>query len=147
MGMIIAAPLLRWLLHTPDYPETFTFYCRMDALAYGSMVARLIRNFDGLRRSMPSFDKILQRVGMVIIPATLMFWLVTRGDRSKTIVSTLGLVMADFSFALITCALVRNAGGNQSYIKIFRSLWLCSIGTVSYSLYLFHYDKRGRFED
>ena len=41
--MIVVAPLLRWWLHTPLYPETYTFYCRMDALGFGSVLALLMQ--------------------------------------------------------------------------------------------------------
>jgi peptidoglycan/LPS O-acetylase OafA/YrhL len=49
------------------------------------------------------------------------------------------LVLANVSFALTTYALIRHAGGNQLWVRIFRAKWLRSIGMVSYSLYLFHY--------
>ncbi len=46
--------------------------------------------------------------------------------------------MADVSFALVTFTFVRRAGGNEVWVRAFRARWLCSIGLVSYSLYLFH---------
>jgi peptidoglycan/LPS O-acetylase OafA/YrhL len=57
-------------------------------------------------------------------------------------VVTVGLVLADLSFALLAHALIRRAGGNQPWVRIFRAKWLRSIGMVSYSLYLFHYPLR-----
>ena len=138
-GMIIAPPLLRWWLHTPKYPELFTFYCRMDGLAYGSAVALLIHQWRLSQINWLQIDKIIAGLTVTILPLTALFWMVTHGDRSRTIVSTVGVVLADLSFALIVYALIRRSGSSQFYIKLFRARWLRSIGMVSYSLYLFHY--------
>jgi peptidoglycan/LPS O-acetylase OafA/YrhL len=141
-GMIVAAPLLRWWLHTPQFPETYTFYCRMDGLAYGSAVALLIRD----RRLCPEkwlrTDRFFDGAALMVLPATALFWLVTGGDRSSVLVTTVGLVLADASFALLTHALIRRAQGPQWWVRAFRARWLRSIGMVSYSLYLFHYPLR-----
>ena len=69
----------------------------------------------------------------------MVFWLIAGGSPDKRIVASLGLVLANVSFALITYALIRHAGRNQLWVRIFRAKWLRSIGMVSYSLYLFHY--------
>jgi peptidoglycan/LPS O-acetylase OafA/YrhL len=141
-GMILSAPLLRWWLHTPQFPEIYTFYCRMDGLAYGSAAALLLRD----RRLSPgnwlALDKWFDRAAIIVLPVTVAFWLITRGDKSKVLVVTLGLVLADLSFALFAHALIRRTGGNQLWVRALRSKWLRSIGMVSYSLYLFHYPLR-----
>ena len=70
----------------------------------------------------------------------MVFWLITGGSAVQRIVTSLGLVLANVTFALITYgATVRHAGGNQLWVRIFRAGRLRSIGMVSYSLYLFHY--------
>jgi peptidoglycan/LPS O-acetylase OafA/YrhL len=142
LGMIVSAPLLRWHFHTPQFPELYTFYCRMDGLAYGSAVALLIYE----RRRAPEkwlrADRLFDRLGYFLLPVAAIFWLVTRGDRADALVTSLGLVLADFSFAIVLHALVRRAGGNQIWVRAFRARWLRSIGMVSYSLYLFHYPLR-----
>jgi peptidoglycan/LPS O-acetylase OafA/YrhL len=141
-GMIVAAPLLRWWLHTPEFPETYTFYCRMDGLAYGSTVALFIHE----RRQAPQrwlrADRFFDRLSIVVLPVSAIFWLATDGDRSNVLVTTVGLVLADFSFALLVHALIRRAGGGQLWVRAFRARWLRSVGMVSYSLYLFHYPLR-----
>jgi peptidoglycan/LPS O-acetylase OafA/YrhL len=137
-GMILMAPLLRWWLHTPQHPEVFTFYCRMDGLAYGSVVALVIRD----RRLAPgkwlAIDKWFDRAALIVLPLTAVFWLISHGDQAKALVVTVGLVLADLSFALIAHALIRRTGGNQLWVRALRAKWLRSVGMVSYSLYLFH---------
>lgn len=138
VGMIVAAPLLRWWLHTPEYPEVYTFYCRMDGLAYGSAIALLLRD----RRLNPSrwlrTDRFFDWLGIVVVTLSVLFWVVSGGDQSSHLVCTLGLVLADLSFALIAHALIRRANGQQWWVRATRANWLRSVGMVSYSLYLFH---------
>lgn len=142
VGMIVTAPLLRFWLHTPLFPELYTFYCRMDGLAYGSAVALLIHD---RRLDPPKWaraDKLLDRLGLVVLPVSAVFWIATGGDRTNVWVTTVGLVLADISFALVVHALIRRANGNQLWVRAFRARWLRSVGMVSYSLYLFHYPLR-----
>ncbi len=138
-GMILIAPLLRFCFHTHDFPEVYTFYCRMDGLAYGSAVALLIHE----RRRRPGQwvenHRLFKGLALGVFLITALFWLLTHGDQANRWVTSVGFVMADLSFALVAYGLITRAGGGQIYVKIFRSPWLCSIGTVSYSLYLFHY--------
>jgi peptidoglycan/LPS O-acetylase OafA/YrhL len=138
VGMIVAAPLLRWWLHTPEYPEVYTFYCRMDGLAYGSAVALLLRD----RRLNPTkwlhTDRFFDWLAIVVVPLSVLFWIASGGNQRSRIVCTLGLVLADVSFALIAHAYVRRENGQQWWIRAMRAKWLRSVGMVSYSLYLFH---------
>lgn len=141
--MIVIAPLLRWYLHTPLHPEIYTFYCRMDGLAYGSGVALLIRQRNRSPEKWLRIDKLFDWLTIIVLPPTVVFWLMTGGHESSQMVCTVGLVLADLSFALVTHNLIRRAGGQQIWVRAFRTKWLCSVGMVSYSLYLFHYPLRG----
>jgi peptidoglycan/LPS O-acetylase OafA/YrhL len=87
-------------------------------------------------------DRALDIAALCVLPLAAVFWLATRGDRSTVLVSTVGLILADASFALIVHALVRRAQGAQWWVRVFRARWLRSIGMVSYSLYLFHFPLR-----
>jgi peptidoglycan/LPS O-acetylase OafA/YrhL len=138
-GMIVLAPLLRWWLHTPQYPEIFTFYCRMDALAYGSVLALLMREWRKGAAIWKQWDKLFDRMAIAIPVATILLWTYLRGDRSRLLLSTVGLVMADISFALITFAVLRKSGSSAWWVRALHMKWLRSVGMVSYSLYLFHY--------
>jgi peptidoglycan/LPS O-acetylase OafA/YrhL len=138
-AMIVSAPLFRWWLHTPLYPESYTFYCRMDALAYGSLVAVAMR---GWRTGLPAWkrwDKLFNRLSIGLPLVTALLWVYLRGNRSSLLLMTVGLTLADASFGLITYAILRKSGGVAWWLRILRAKWLRSVGMVSYSLYLFHY--------
>jgi peptidoglycan/LPS O-acetylase OafA/YrhL len=138
-GMVIMAPALRWFLHTDNYLEIFTIYCRMDGLAYGSAVALLVRHRRHSPEAWPRADRWFDRLCVVFLPISLIFWMVFGRNFGNRLACTVGISLANISFALIAFALIRKSGGNQFYIRVFRSKWLRSIGMVSYSLYLFHY--------
>jgi len=138
MCMIVAAPLLRWWLHTPLYPEIYTFYCRMDGLAFGSMLALLIRSWQQ-NAAWQRWGLHFNLAAIVISVATILLWIRLHGARSQLLLATLGISMADASLALITFAILRRAGGPSVWLRALRAPWLCSIGMISYSLYLFHY--------
>jgi peptidoglycan/LPS O-acetylase OafA/YrhL len=139
IAMIVAAPILRSTWYFPGHLETYTFYCRMDGLAYGSAIALLARHRHVSPRAWLRSDRLFDLLAIVVVPCSVVFWLITGASPNKHIVASLGLVLANVSFALITYALIRHAGGNQLWVRIFRAKWLRSIGMVSYSLYLFHY--------
>ena len=135
---IISAPLLRWWLHTPQYPETYTFYCRVDAIAFGSMVAILLdhrKAHEDLWRRVEKLSRLPATATAVI---TVAVWVWLRGDRASLLLSTLGLTLADLVLALAVFMVVRKAGSRAWWMRGLRARWLCSVGMVSYSLYLFH---------
>ena len=139
VAMIVAAPLCRWWIHTPHYPEVYTFYCRMDALAYGSVVALLMRGWREGAVAIKRWDKLFDRLAIAIPVIAILLWIYLRGDRSKLLLSTVALVLADISFALIVYTVLRRSGSPAWWMRALRAKWLRSIGMVSYSLYLFHY--------
>jgi peptidoglycan/LPS O-acetylase OafA/YrhL len=139
VAMVVAAPLPRCALHTPSYPESYTFYCRMDALAFGSIVAMLMRVRSSNPLAWQRWDTHFTVATVVVTLAAVLLWIYLRGDRSSLVLSTLGLTLADAPFALIAFAVLRHAGSPRGWLRALRASWLGSIGMVSYSLYLFHY--------
>lgn len=137
--MIVIAPLLRWHLHTQDHWELVTFYCRMDGLAYGSVVALLAR----YRRIVLTFarrwDRTFDILMLLFLCMSSIGAVVFVGRSESNVAESLGVTIADIFFALLTFALVRRAGGREWWVRLFRMKWLRSVGMVSYSLYLFHY--------
>jgi peptidoglycan/LPS O-acetylase OafA/YrhL len=142
IGMLIAAPALRWYFHTPQFPEVYTFYCRMDGLAYGSIVALLFRFRQNTFEMFSKFDRSADLAALAASVAAFAFWVITKGDRSHVIVTSLGFTLADIAFALIVFAAVRHAGGSEWWWRAVRAKWLRSVGMVSYSLYLVHWPLR-----
>lgn len=140
--MIVISPLLRWYFHTQTYPEIYTFYCRMDGLAYGSAVALSVhhRNQKGNLWKIPDYVFDWATVGALTIAWA--FWLITKGNRSHASVTTIGIVLADIAFGLTVFAAIRHAGGSTWWLRAVRAGWLRSIGMVSYGLYLVHYPLR-----
>lgn len=137
--MMVVAPAIRWWLHTTHGHEIFTFFCQMDGLAYGSLIALIIHHRHVSPGTWLRRDRLFDLLAIVVVPCSAVFWLITGGSPDRRIVTSLGLVLANVSFALITYALIRHTGGNQLWVRIFRAKWMRSIGKVSYSLYLFHY--------
>jgi peptidoglycan/LPS O-acetylase OafA/YrhL len=139
IAMIIAAPSLRWIWHYPGHLEYFTFYCRMDALAYGSAVALLIHH----RRVSPvawaGRDRFFDWLAVAVVPCAAVFFLIAGGSPDNRYAETVGVLLADLSFALVIYAVIRKSGGNQLWVRVLRARWLRSVGMVSYSLYLFHF--------
>jgi peptidoglycan/LPS O-acetylase OafA/YrhL len=138
-AMIVAAPILRWFLHTPQADEIYLFYCRMDALAYGSAVALLTRWRHLAPEKWERTDIVFDRLAIFVPLAAGAFWLVLGPAAHPMMLSVAGLVLADLSFALVIYSLIRHAGEDQFWVRPLRAKWLRSVGTVSYSLYLFHY--------
>lgn len=138
-AMILIAPVLRWKLHSMDGAEIFTFYCRMDGLAYGSAVALLFYYRQRLSETWRLFDRACDALALPFICFATVLWLRYDTGKGSAFVYSIGISAADICFALIVYALIRRSSGNQLWIRGLRAKWLTSIGTVSYSLYLFHY--------
>lgn len=137
-GMIVASALIRFWWQILHGHSIMNFYCQMDGLAFGSAVALFI----GFRRLDPqrwlSRDKLFDLLAAVFIPFTVIFWALSVKQNLSPLIFNLGVLPANFSFALIVHTLVRHAEGKQLWVRVFRAKWLTSIGKVSYSLYLFH---------
>ncbi len=142
IGMILLAPVLRWHFHTPTSPETFTFYCRMDGLGFGSLIA-LVHQRERLGdKAMQSVAGWIRRAWMVLLPLWLVVAIPTHGDQSSRIFNAAGISLADAIFASMVFAVIGNAGGSGTGVRLLRLSWLRSIGKVSYTLYLVHYPFR-----
>ncbi len=138
----IVAPILRWLLHTPKFPEIFTFYCRMDALAYGALIALILRDLRSRPDLLDRIERFLRGAFLLWLPVTIVFWLALHGDQSNRYLTSFGLILADVLFTLSVFLVLRNSGGSQFWLRILRTRWLRGIGKISYSLYLFNYPIR-----
>ncbi len=139
--MFILAPIFRWFapesaLH---YVEIYTFYCRMDALAYGSLIAIVITERAKNPAAWMISDRMFDIATIIAGFTTVMIWIKLGGWPTSYVVRSWGLSLTDLSFALVVYALVRHSGSLKWYISFFRWKPLRSIGMVSYSLYLCHF--------
>ena len=142
LGMIAAAPALRWWLHTPASPEVHTFYCRMDALGLGSLVALVHereRMGDGTMQRVAVW---MRRAWMVLLPAWALVALATHGEESSRVFCTLGVSLADAMFASVVYAVVISSGSSRWPMRTLRWEWMRWIGKVSYTLYLVNFPLR-----
>lgn len=139
--MILVPPVLRWIAPVTEFHnfEIYTFYCRMDALAYGSVVAVLVAWRAKNHVEWAKADRVFDAATLVTGVFTIGLWVAKSGNQSSFTLRTVGLVLADLSFALVIYALIRRTGSTSWYVRIFRWKPLRSIGMVSYSLYLCHY--------
>lgn len=144
-GAILSAPLLRLLLNL-NYAHgkvaSLTLMpCRADALLLGVAVAMLVR-----RRSLWESLKT-QRVrlvsGWIVLLAGLpLFILFGAANPLESFwMSTVGLSwIALFYAGLLLLALIYS---DSWYGRILRISWLMGLGTISYSVYLFHWPVLG----
>lgn len=140
LGMILLAPLLRWHIHTPKFPETFTFYCRMDGLGFGSLIALIHqRERLGNARIRP-MAAWMRWAWMPLLPVWLAIAFATHGEQSSLTFETVGITLADICFASIVFSVIGSSG--QPILNPLRWGWLRSIGKISYTLYLVHYPIR-----
>lgn len=146
-GMIVVAPALRIYFHTPAAPEVFTFYCRMDGLAYGSAIALLVSFRRSHAEKWFTSERVIKLLTWILPPISLVFWILCGPGTSSVVSSSLGITLADISFALITLALIQQSGSKKRRVSFFRNKALRSIGKVSYTMYLCHYPLYGIAND
>ncbi len=139
LGMIFIAPSLRILFHTAAALEVYTFWCRMDGLAYGSAIALLVSFGHSHGDRWFTSGRLINLLTWIIPPISLAFWIISGPTPYKVVSSSLGITLADVSFALITLALIQQSGSSKIWVSIFRNTALRSIGKVSYTMYLCHY--------
>jgi peptidoglycan/LPS O-acetylase OafA/YrhL len=139
VGIIIAAPLLRRALRSHSPLETFTFYCRMDGLAFGSMVAVIAHARRQGSAALAAVDRIFDHACLVSGILFVAFFAIAGPEYTKHSVSVLGITLADLFFASLVYYIVRHTGESSLPLRFFRLGFLRSIGMVSYSLYLVHY--------
>ncbi len=139
VGIILVAPVLRLLLHSHSPLEVFTFYCRMDGLAFGAVVAAMVR---AIRHESPQlllWSRALDRMCVITGVLFVAFFVAVGADYTKLRVTVLGITIADLFFASLVYFIVRHSGESHLLLRVLRLKPLGSIGMISYSLYLVHY--------
>jgi peptidoglycan/LPS O-acetylase OafA/YrhL len=138
-GIVIAAPIFRWALHYHAGTEVFTFYCRMDGLAFGSMIALIVHAHQNGSAKLIAADRIFDRACLGLGILFLAFFAAAGSDYKNPRIFVLGVTLADLFFASLVYYIVRHSGESSLPLRLFRLRPLRSIGMISYSLYLVHY--------
>jgi peptidoglycan/LPS O-acetylase OafA/YrhL len=133
---IILAPLFR-AQYNSWIPAYVLLNCRMDAIAFGILVAWLSNR--GLLQQLVErfFYLLLALLLLIVFICAFLFWKYNDlGVFKQTFFSII------FSIALIFALTQKNGW----YVFILRFKPLVWVGTISYSLYLFHYIILGVFQ-
>lgn len=125
-------------------PDYFNFFCRIDTIMAGSMIALFIRWRSGMKPAHQSLaDRLLKIAAVCLSAAFLAILLLNRpvlGYELRDSVSfmVLGLPVFSVLLALALGWLVQRRGGSFFLLRILRWKPARYLGTISYSLYLFH---------
>lgn len=138
-AMIVAAPIFRWVLHSHSPLEVFTIYCRMDGLALGSLIAVITHMRRQGSARLTAADRASDRTCLCLAIVFVVFFGIVGSDYCQLRVTLFGTTVADLFFASLVYYIVRHSGESAIILRAFRFGPLCSIGMVSYSLYLVHY--------
>jgi peptidoglycan/LPS O-acetylase OafA/YrhL len=134
VGCILGAPILRTILimHGMGFEQVYPLLpCRADAMAFGVIAALILRSPNAKawikENSKPLYLCLL---GLLALQPTLLKW------TAYGYVGTVGYSMlAVMYFLVVVLLLVAPIGWLQG---VFRTRWLCWLGTVSYCVYLVH---------
>jgi peptidoglycan/LPS O-acetylase OafA/YrhL len=138
-SIVIMAPVFRWILHGHSPMEVFTFYCRMDGLAFGSLVAVAVRLRKEKHIAIANFDRFADGACILLAVLAVVFFAIHGAEISDSRVTVLGITLADAFFASLVYYVVRHSGEKSILLSFLRHPILASIGMVSYSIYLVHY--------
>jgi len=137
--MAVAAPVFRFLAFNVNGAEFYTFYCRMDGLAYGSMLALAVSWRSLELPGWVRFERKIDLASGLFVLVTVVLWISGSGLWGGRILATLYLSMVDISFGLIVFGVIRHRGGNAWWLRALRSGALRWAGKISYTLYLVNY--------
>lgn len=129
IAAICLAPIIRFQIHRPgDRIEYFFFPARMDALAFGTLLA------------LGRFKKSRISGWIVLTSLTLtgsMLFLIHDPQGNK-VFATIGYSVVAMSMTLVLWFVLDRCSMQNAWCKVLRHRFLVWIGTVSYTFYLFH---------
>lgn len=125
-------------------PDYFDFFCRIETIMAGSMLALFLRwrskMQDANRRVADTILKIVAAFLLIALLAILFWNRPVLGYELRDSVSfmVLGMPIISLLLALVLGWIVLRSGGSFLPLRVLRWRPACYLGTVSYSLYLFH---------
>ena len=130
---VLAAPVLRWIIHNPGGSEYRFLPARFDDLAWGAGLALL-----EFRRGRWAAKRWLG-VALGAGAAVAVLVATTGGARASHWFSTLGYSAIGILFASLLGWTLARSGTNAAACRLLRSAPLQTLGRVSYAFYLIHY--------
>jgi len=137
-ALIVAAPVFRLLFFGWGESAYYTLYCRMDGLAFGALAALLIR----ARRRAPAryaaADRLSGRAALVLAALFVLCVLPGAGAAAELRLFVVGITIANAFFAAVVYYVASRSGEAAPLLRALRWKPLCSVGMVSYAVYLVH---------
>jgi peptidoglycan/LPS O-acetylase OafA/YrhL len=120
----------------PEVPYMFTV-CRMDALAFGALVATFTTNVQAIHWPRARYDRVIFSAVAALVVTSLCTHLFSTYDRGTL---TIGQTILSAAVAAIVgvIVLLHRAGSTHWLLKILSTAPLRSIGKVSFAMYVFH---------
>jgi peptidoglycan/LPS O-acetylase OafA/YrhL len=138
--LILAAFLIRlgcvYYHVRPEIPYMFTV-CRMDALAFGALVATFVSRDASTHRSQAHYDRVILGAIVALALTGLGTHLFSTYDRATLTAgqSVLGAAVAAIVWAIVH---LHRAGRVHWLLKILGTAPLRSVGKYSFAMYVFH---------
>jgi peptidoglycan/LPS O-acetylase OafA/YrhL len=129
VAALVGAPLLRMALHGPGTPEYYFFLSRVDAPAWGALVALAWKQ--GAADRLAAVAPWAAVGGIVAVTAVTVF-----AGQTGLLFAAVGYTVLDFTCAAMLVAALTGAG-HRPWTWL-RAPALGGIGIVSYGLYLLH---------
>lgn len=132
---IVGAPLLRWHLHTPRFPEYEFLPTRCDSLAWGAALALVVAH----RQTRPRLAAWLGRLALAAGGVFVLLSVLIGSSRSELWMATAGYSLLAMCFAGLIGWTVLHAGSGAALCRLLRLRPARWLGKVSYTTYLVHY--------
>lgn len=130
VAMICLAPMTRWLVHRPGHPEYFFFPARMDALAWGALLALVVERIQPKRWAPAALTAAVAGCASVFLK--------THGNLDDMRFVVFGYSWLGLTFALLLWNVLRLPAGHpvRRLMQNRATVW---IGMTSYTTYLIHH--------
>lgn len=138
-GIVVAAPAMRWWLHTAAFPEYRFFPARIDSLAWGALLAVLLAHGRARTASNQALAPWLGRGCAAALGGFAVLWLATGGDRVSAAFAACGYSVLAILFAGVVGWCVVRAGSRGWICRGLRLRPAQYLAKISYTLYLVHY--------
>jgi peptidoglycan/LPS O-acetylase OafA/YrhL len=131
VAVILGAPAIRWYMHQPgQWPEYFFFPARMDALAFGALLALL--------RSSSRHFRVPGWCVAVSLTACLLALRLSGNPRNNSLFVVFGYTLVALTMALLLGFVLDYSGTDHLLCRALRASLLVRVGTISYMFYLLH---------